>query len=98
MAIMGRRFERERVVLGSEHYQGCTFIECELVYDGRPVHLLDNDFEDCSWSFEGAAAATLDFLAVLCRKHPEMRAMLAKELGLLGEAAPETPAAVSLRH
>jgi hypothetical protein len=31
MTIMGRRFERERVVLGGEHYQGCTFIECELV-------------------------------------------------------------------
>jgi hypothetical protein len=98
MAIMGRRFERERVMLGSEHYQGCTFIECELVYDGRPVHLLDNDFEDCSWSFEGAAAATLDFLVALCREHAELRAVLARKLGLLGEAAPERPAVVRLRH
>jgi hypothetical protein len=98
MAIIGRHFERQRVMLCGDHYQDCTFVACELVYDGRAVHLLDNSFENCSWSFEGVAAATLDFLAVLCREHPELRAVLARELGLLGEAAPETPAAVRLRH
>jgi hypothetical protein len=98
IAIMGRHFERQRVMLGGEHYQGCTFVGCELVYDGRPVHLLDNTFEDCSWSFEGAAAATLDFLVALCREHAELRSALARELGLLGEAALETPTVVSLRH
>ena len=97
MAIMGRHFERERVVLGGEHYQGCTFVGCELVFDGRPVQLLDNSFESCSWRFEGAAATTLGLLAVLCREHAELRALLARQLGLLGEAAPETPDLASLR-
>src|SRR5215208_236808 len=36
IVIMGRHFERQRVMLGGEHYQGCTFVGCELVYDGRP--------------------------------------------------------------
>jgi hypothetical protein len=85
-------------VLGGEHYQGCTFVGCELVYDGRPVRLLDNSFENCSWAFEGAAGATLDFLVALCREHVELRAVLARKLGLLSEAALETPAVVSLRH
>jgi hypothetical protein len=69
-------------VLSSECYQGCTFIKCELVFDGRPVQLIDNHFEGCSWSFEGPAGITLDFVAALCRDQPEMRAVFAKELGL----------------
>ena len=43
MAIMGKHFEHERIVLGGERYQGCTFINCELVYDGQPVQLLDTN-------------------------------------------------------
>jgi hypothetical protein len=82
MAIMGKHFEHERIVLGEERYQGCTFINCELVYDGQPVQLLDNTFADCHWSFEGAAGSTLDFLIALCRDQPEIQAALARELGV----------------
>jgi hypothetical protein len=98
MVIMGRHFEHERVVLGGRHFQGCTFIGCELVYDGRPVQLLDNRLEDCSWVFEGAAAVTLEFIAALCREHAEMRLALVRALGLLDEAAPERPAVIGPRH
>jgi hypothetical protein len=98
MGVVGRHFAHERVVLGGHRYERCSFVACVLVFDGRPVELLDNSFEECSWAFEGAAAVTLDFLASLCREHPELRSVLARDLGLLGEIAPETPAAVSLQH
>jgi hypothetical protein len=70
MAVVGRHFERERVLLRGERYQGCTFIGCELVYEGQPVELLDNIFADCHWSFEGAAGSTLDFLIALSATSP----------------------------
>jgi hypothetical protein len=55
---------------------------CELVFDGRPAHLVDNLFEDCSWSFEGAAGATLEFVTLLCREDSGLRATLTRMLGL----------------
>jgi hypothetical protein len=51
MAVVGRYFEHERVLLGGERYERCTFLACVLVFDGRPVELLDNSFEECSWAF-----------------------------------------------
>ena len=73
----------KRLAVGAKDVAaGCTFIDCELVYDGQPVQLLDNTFADCHWSFEGAAGITLDFLMALCRDQPEIRSMLARELGL----------------
>jgi hypothetical protein len=91
--IVGRRFECERIVLGDGRYERCAFIACQLVFDGRPVHLVDNVMDGCTWSFEGAAGATLDFVAGLCREDPELRASLARALGLAaGPCAREEPA------
>src|SRR5688500_17203637 len=80
--IVDRRFERERVVVSGGRFERCTFLACELVFDGRPAHLVDNLFEDCSWSFEGAAGATLEFVTLLCREDPGLRATLIRMLGL----------------
>ena len=67
---------------------------CELVLDGRPVHLVDNSFEGCVWFFEGAAGATLDALFALCRGDRALQApRVARELGL----PPGSPAAVAGR-
>ena len=82
--IVGRRFEGERVPLGGAAFERCAFVRCELVYDGRPTRLVDNGFEDCRWSFEGAAGDTLDFVAALCRDDPRIKAMFAEALGLEG--------------
>jgi hypothetical protein len=82
--IVGRRFECERITLGDERYERCVFVACQLVFDGRPVHLVDNAMEGCTWSFEGAAGATLEFVAGLCRDDPDLRANLARALGLAG--------------
>ncbi len=82
--IVGRRFEGERVPLGGAAFERCAFVRCELVYDGRPTRLVDNGFEDCRWSFEGAAGDTLQFVAALCRDDPRIKAMFAEALGLEG--------------
>jgi hypothetical protein len=89
--IVGRHFERERVMLGGKGFERCVFLGCELVFDGRPVRLVNNMLKDCCWSFEGAAGVTLDFIASLCRDDDAMRSMFAQELGLakVGHAARE---------
>ena len=85
--VVGRRFERERVAVSGGRFERCTFAACELVFDGRPVHLVDNLFEDCVWSFEGPAGATLQLLALLCRSEARFRAVLARTLGLAEDQA-----------
>jgi hypothetical protein len=80
--IVGRRFEGERIALGDERYERCVFVACQLVFDGRPVHLVDNVLDGCTWSFEGPAGATLDFVAGLCRDDPGFRASVVRALGL----------------
>ena len=85
--VVGRRFERERVVISGGRFERCTFAACELVFDGRPVHLVDNLFEDCRWSFEGPAGDTLQLLALLCRGDARFRAVLARTLGLADDQA-----------
>jgi hypothetical protein len=90
--IVGRRFEGERITLGDERYERCVFVACQLVFDGRPVHLVDNVLDGCTWTFEGAAGATLEFVAELCRDDPDLRASMARALGL-GDGAEPRPAA-----
>jgi len=79
--IIGRRFEGERVVISDVRLERCVFVDCELVFDGRPTQLIDNTFDRCRWSFEGAAAATLDLLVMLCRDTALVDAIV-RELGL----------------
>jgi hypothetical protein len=99
--VSGRRFHNKRVVLADRRYENCTFIQCELVFDGRPVHLVDNAFAECSWSFDGAAGVTLGFLAALCQSDPDLRASIARQLGLgapsLGTLDHRRPDAVQSR-
>ncbi len=94
--VDGRRFVGERVVLGDRRFERCAFVRCELVLDGRPVHLVESSFEDCAWSFEGAAGRTIDALAALCRGDRGLRITLAGELGLLAREAQTTVASAAL--
>jgi len=62
------------------HFEGCRFIKCKLIYNGgKPPHLIGNQFEDCSWSFGGAAGNTVAFLAALNASGGHM---IIKSLGL----------------
>jgi hypothetical protein len=83
--ITDRRFEKEQVLLGGRSFERCLFIDCKLVFDGRPVQLTDNHFENCCWSFADAASTTLNFVAAICREDLELKTMLGGALGFLGE-------------
>ncbi len=86
--VSGRRIHGKRVVLADRPYERCTFVDCELVFDGRPVHLVDNAFAHCSWSFDGAAGVTLGFLGALCQSDPQLQASIARQLGIATSPAP----------
>ncbi len=89
--IVGRQFNGERVVVAEGGFEGCSFVGCELVIDGRAVHLVDNSFVDCRWSFQGLAATTLGIVAALCRDDEGLREAVAHALGL-GHAVPQAAA------
>lgn len=80
--VEGRRFRRKRVLLGGAGFVNCRFENCELVYDGQPVHLENNVFDACHWVFEGAAANTLMILQMLCAHDPAFAEQMLGELGL----------------
>jgi hypothetical protein len=89
--IVGRQFRGERVVLSEGGFEGCSFVGCELVIDGRAVHLVDNSFVGCRWSFQGLAANTLGIVAALCHDDEGLREAVAHALGL-GHAVPQAVA------
>lgn len=63
-----RTFEDQRMVLDGHEYDGCTFQRCELVYAGGKLpSLTNNNFDQCRWTFDGAAARTLAFLSGMYR-------------------------------
>jgi hypothetical protein len=80
-------FENARVDLHAGAYIGCTFERCELIFDGRPVHLDSNRFSGCSWNFAGPAAATIAVLELLCREDPNFGRYIGLRLGLVSEYA-----------
>ncbi len=57
-------FKNERVELAGHFFHGCTFENCELVYNGdRSPTFTDNKFVDSVSIFVGAATRTLYFLS-----------------------------------
>ena len=91
--IVDRQFFGERVVVADDRYERCTFAGCELVIDGRAVHLVDNSFVDCRWAFQGLAATTLGIVSALCRDDEGLREAVAHALGF-GHAVPQAAAPV----
>ncbi|HDX4047749.1 TPA: hypothetical protein ROG05_000086 [Enterobacter soli] len=66
--IVGKTYTNQRVVLDGKAYEECSFVSCSIVYTGNgSISLINNTFTDCNWSFEGAAANTLQFLSVIYR-------------------------------
>lgn len=63
MNYQGETFENQRVELNGNTYHNCTFINCELVYDGdRSPTFHDNEFVDSVFIFSESALRTLYFL------------------------------------
>jgi hypothetical protein len=73
------------VVISGQRFERCTFVNCELVFDGRPTQLIENTFDGCHWTFEGAAADTLGFVSAMCANSPEFGMMVARSIGLVHE-------------
>jgi len=64
MNFIEQTFENERIELHGKTFHGCTFSNCELVYDGdRPPTFKDNRFIDTVFVFTGAAVRTLYMLS-----------------------------------
>ena len=80
--IVGQRFEGARLVVSGVRLERCVLVDCELVFDGRSTQLIDNTLERCRWLLEGAAAATINLLATLCRDDTALADAIARELGL----------------
>lgn len=51
------------------HFIGCTFINCQLIYEGRDEVDFDGCvFQNCEWTFDDAAGRTLGYLSTLAHK------------------------------
>ena len=57
---------KETVHLGDGDYEHCIFEECRMVYSGGKLpRLVGCTFNDCGWTFDGAAGRTMSLLSVL---------------------------------
>lgn len=55
--------------LDGTRFVRCTFVNCQLIYEGRDdVDFHDCIFENCSWTLDAAAERTINFLSVLQRR------------------------------
>ena len=58
--------QNEIVILDYGTFENIRFENCELVYrGGRPPELVNNDFFNCKWTFDGEAANTAAFMKAL---------------------------------
>lgn len=63
MKITDRSYWNETIELDGNDFRRCTFTECKLVLRARwGVTMLECTFENCEWSFAGAAALVIKFL------------------------------------
>lgn len=63
MNYIDKSFDNERIELHGKSFRGCTFTNCELVYDGdRSPTFSNNTFVDTTFVFTGASLRTLYFL------------------------------------
>jgi hypothetical protein len=61
-------FTNQRVELDGNAYNNCTFVNSQIVYQGTaPVTLQGVKFDNCTWTFDGAAGRTISFMTVLYR-------------------------------
>jgi hypothetical protein len=66
MRIEDKTFEDQQVRLDGNEYIKCIFKHCELQFGAmEPVTMVECSFDQCSWSFTGAAALTVKFMTAL---------------------------------
>jgi hypothetical protein len=66
MKFNGKTFENENIHMDFNDFVDCKFIDCSLVYHGcGPISLQGCTFTKVRWTFSGAAANTINFMAGL---------------------------------
>jgi hypothetical protein len=61
-------FTDQRVELDGNAYTNCTFVNCQMVFAATaPVTLQGVSFQNCTWTFDGAAGLTISFMTALYR-------------------------------
>jgi len=66
MKYEGSKFLGGEQFLDGNEYQGCTFIQCHLIFGATgSVGLHSCTFVECSWSFDGPALGTILFLQAI---------------------------------
>jgi hypothetical protein len=69
----GTRFSRTRVNIDSQRFEDCVFDNCAVVFSATgPYQLGGCTFNNCSFAFEGPAAATVQFMTALYKLAPQM--------------------------
>lgn len=88
MHYSNQTFENTRLDLHGNAYQGCTFKNCELVYDGdRSPTFHNNQFIDTVFVFTGAALRTLYFMGNMYHAGEGGREVIEKTLNDLKQGA-----------
>lgn len=71
--VMGSVFKKVQVHLDNVHYKKCTFDECLMIYSATgPVGLTGCTLNECTWTFQGAAAETISFLTAFYKMSPQL--------------------------
>ena len=66
MDYKDQTFTGEVVKIDDNKFEECSFVRCKVIYAGGDrFGLLRCTFDACSFSFEGAAQNTLNFMALL---------------------------------
>ena len=66
MKFTNKPFKKETVNLNGNQFDHCTFINCELIFNGvGSVGLTNCSFNHCRWTFQGPAADTVAFMKAL---------------------------------
>jgi hypothetical protein len=67
MGIINRenKYHNATIRIDDQEFHKCVFDHCTIVYGGGSLVLKDNEFKDCKYSFDGAAARTIYFLQTM---------------------------------
>src|SRR4051794_29367952 len=90
VANVARTYDGERIPISATAFRDCTFRECELVFDGRPVEMTGCTMEGCTmegcrWVFEGPAAYTVEFIQLMVTNEPDLRTAWGMQLGFYND-------------
>jgi len=72
MLIKNQTFTDDIVQLDGNHFDGCTFRNCRMIFGAvGPIGLVNCGFFDVRWEFIGAAGQTVALLHALTTASPE---------------------------